>query len=212
MLRRSSMHRLCGLALLLGAMASAPPGSPALDDAARDARATEARERVEIEVLHGLVGEYCGSADPTWRSHLVEVIHREATTAGIDPLLVAAIVARESSFRARVVSRAGAVGLMQLRPFVARDVARRVQLEWRDDETLRRPESNVRLGVTYYRELVQRFDGDPHLALAAYHRGPTRLERELRSGAFGGSGYASRVLRLYGELDAGRRDRLAPRG
>jgi soluble lytic murein transglycosylase len=209
MLARRSKHRLCGLVLLLGSVASAPLGGSAVSESSRARAAIEARERVELEMLHVLVREHCRSADPSWRRHLVEVIHRESTAAGVDPLLVAAIVARESSFRSRVVSRAGAVGLMQLRPFVARDVARRVELEWREHETLRRPESNVRLGVTYYRELVDRFEGDPRLALAAYHRGPTRVERELRRGAFAGSGYASRVLELYGELDALRRGRLS---
>jgi len=212
MLTRRSILRFCVMALVLGATASVPPGSSVASDSMRAIAAAQARERVELEMLRGLVLDHCRSAEASWRDHLVEVIHDEAKSAGVDPLLVAAIVARESSFRTRVVSRSGAVGLMQLRPFVARDLARRQALEWREGETLRRPESNVRLGVTYYRELVQRFDGDPLLALAAYHRGPTRVARELRDGVFTGSGYANRVLRLYGELDARRSRRLGQEG
>jgi len=207
-----STLRFCGLALVLGAIASVPLGSSAASDSWRAIAADEERDRVDIEMLHGLVFEHCRLADASWRNRLVEAIHQESKSAGVDPLLVGAIVARESSFRTLVVSRSGAVGLMQLRPFVARDLARRTELEWREGETLRRPESNVRLGVTYYRELMQRFGGDASLALAAYHRGPTRVARELRQGVFAGSGYARRVLGLYGELDARRNRRLARRG
>ena len=195
---------LCSLVLVLFAAPPAPRGGPG----PRELLRAEARAHVEREMLRALVREHRRVADDSWRDHLVEVIHREATRAGVDPLLVAAIVARESSFRSLVVSRAGAVGLMQLRPFVARDLALRTELEWREGETLKRPESNVRLGIDYYREMMQRFDGDPHLALAAYHRGPSRLKRELRRGSFVGSGYARGVLELYGELDARRRSLL----
>lgn len=131
---------------------------------------------------------------------LAEAIYRESVAAEVDPLMVTAIVARESSFRRAAVSRAGAVGLMQLRPFVARDVARRSGVEWEGMQTLQRPEHNLRLGITYYREMVERFDGDLHLALAAYNRGPTRITRELRAGQAVRSRYAERVLGLYEEL------------
>ena len=65
----------------------------------------------------------------------------------------------ESSFRPGAVSEAGAVGLMQLRPFVAQDVAERNDLLWSGEITLVEPNQNVRLGVRYYRELVDRFQG-----------------------------------------------------
>ena len=198
---------LCGLVLLLFAASPAPPGGPG----ARELERAEARARVEREMLRALVRQHRRAADESWRDRLVDAIHDEATIAGVDPLLVGAIVARESSFRSLAVSRAGAVGLMQLRPWVARDLARRTELEWREGETLWQPESNVRLGVSYYRELVRRFGGDSKLALAAYHRGPTRLARELRAGSFAESRYAQSVLALYRELDT-RRERLLGRG
>jgi len=180
----------------------------ALDDPAL-LFSSEAFARVEREMLRDLVLEHRRSAPLESREHLARVIQQEATSAGVDPLLVAAIVARESSFRSHAVSRVGAVGLMQLRPFVARDLAQRANLDWREGETLRRPRANVRLGVAYYRELIERFDGDASLALAAYHRGPTRVAGELKRGEFAGSRYARGVLELYGELDARRRSLLA---
>jgi soluble lytic murein transglycosylase len=169
-------------------------------------------EPVDRQAILALVDEHRRDADASWRVQVSDAIYDEAMNAGVDPLLVAAIVARESSFRSRVVSHAGAVGLMQLRPFVARELAKQSNLEWQGSETLHRDELNVRLGVTYYRELVDRFDGDAVLALAAYHRGPTRLQRQLDRGTFSGSRYATRVLELYATLSAGRAEFLTRQG
>jgi soluble lytic murein transglycosylase len=172
----------------------------------------EARERVERSTILALVSAHQRSVDEDWRRQLADVIYEESIAAGVDPLMVAAIVAKESSFRSRVVSRKGAVGLMQLRPFVAREIAERRQLKWNGRETLRRPELNVRLGASYYKQLFERFEGDPRLALAAYHRGPTRVRRQLSRGTFGDSRYARNVLGLYQRLDAQRRNQLLQRG
>ena len=131
---------------------------------------------------------------------LADAIFYESVAANVDPLMVASIVARESSFKSRAVSPVGAVGLMQLRPFVARDVARSADLEWRGLETLHDPEINLRLGILYYKQLVERFDGDPRKALTAYNFGPTRVSRELRSGKYNGSHYADRVIELHARL------------
>ena len=199
---------LASLVLVAWAASAAPLGGPVAASDPTSLVTGDVLVLVEREMLRDLVLEH-RRADPlASREHLVRVIQQEAASAGVDPLLVAAIVARESSFRSQAVSSVGAVGLMQLRPFVARDVARRVDLSWREGETLRRPRANVRLGVAYYLELVERFDGDVRLALAAYNRGPTRLAAELRRGEFTGSRYAGRVLELYRELDARRRGRL----
>ncbi|MBD3867422.1 MAG: lytic transglycosylase domain-containing protein [Acidobacteria bacterium] len=132
---------------------------------------------------------------------LADTIYHESRAEALDPLLVAAIISMESSFRPAVVSEAGAIGLMQLRPFVAQDVAERHDLLWSGDITLVEPNQNVRLGVRYYRELVDRFQGDERLALIAYNRGPTRLRHQMRnSGAEVASSYAENVLRLYQQL------------
>jgi soluble lytic murein transglycosylase-like protein len=170
-----------------------PAGEPApsAEQIAAESKAAELR------AIRSLAKEHSNAA----ARELAGVIHREAIAAGVDPLMVAAIVAKESSFRTTVVSRSGAVGLMQLRPFVARDIAERIDLEWGGTTTLHQPKSNLRLGIRYYAELVERFDGDVHLALVAYNRGPTRLSRQLRSGATITSRYADRILGLYQDLE-----------
>ena len=169
-------------------------------------------EQIDRQAILALIDQHRGDADATWRRQVSDAFYDEAMAAGIDPLLVAAIVARESSFRDRVVSHAGAIGLMQLRPFVARELARQNDIEWQGLDTLHRPDLNVRLGASYYRQLIDRFDGDALLALAAYNRGPTRLRRQIDRGTYAGCRYAQRVLALYDSLTAVRGDFLGQQG
>jgi soluble lytic murein transglycosylase-like protein len=147
-----------------------------------------------------MVGDYRSRASAPSRRELADAIYRESVAAEVDPLLVASIVARESSFRSRAVSRVGAVGLMQLRPFVARNVAQRSSIEWNGMETLHSPDRNLRLGILYYKELLERFDGDHEIALTAYNYGPTRVSLQVARGTYRGSRYADRILDLYGSL------------
>jgi len=166
---------------------------------------------VESEAILDLVRRHRRNDSECWQRHLTEVIRIEARAADVDPLLVASIIARESSFNRRAESRVGALGLMQVRPFVGRDVAERRDVSWRGSETLVVPRLNVRLGALYFRELVTRFDGDPQLALAAYHRGPTRLSRQIREGSFEDSRYVRQVMDLFDRLDDERREQLGRR-
>ena len=153
-----------------------------------------------------IVREHRHRAPEDWLNTLADVIYRESVEAAVDPLLVTSIVAKESSFRSRAVSHAGAVGLMQLRPWVARDVAQRSDLEWTGRETLHSPTLNVRLGILYYKELMERFEGDATMALTAYNYGPTRVRRQMSKGVYSGSSYADGILGLYDELTV-RRER-----
>jgi len=162
--------------------------------------ASRRRDERERSVIYALVQDHRRETSDAWRKRLADAVYREAVAADVDPLMVAAIVARESSFKSRAVSSAGAVGLMQLRPFVAREVARRMDIEWRGRETLHHPELNIRLGVRYYKDLVRRFDGDARKALTAYNRGPTRVSAELRRGTYAHSRYADDVLALREQL------------
>ena len=114
-------------------------------------------------------------------------IRRAARSQGLDSLLVASVVEAESSFRADAVSPKGALGLMQLLP-----------LHFAANERPFDPAVNLAAGAEYLAEMKRRFDGDLELALAAYHAGPSAVER------FGGlppyqetRRYVGRVLELY---------------
>ena len=97
----------------------------------------------------------------------------------LDPLLVAAIVHHESRFRPEARSAAGAVGLMQLMPATADEVAGKLGLDGWTEARLEDPEVNLRLGCAYLRELLDRFDGDEQAALAAYNAGRGNVVRWL---------------------------------
>lgn len=123
------------------------------------------------------------------RGELDETISRHSRRHRIDPALLRAVIKAESDFDPQAVSRAGAMGLMQLMPHTA------VRMDVRDPYD---PEENVGGGARYLRYLLDRFNGNVPLALAAYNAGEHRVERnwalppieETRN-------YVSKVLRFY---------------
>ena len=191
-------------ALLLGSVSTTPGEAPVV---VRQTLIVEFElPPKEHAAILNVVREHRRTATEEWRRTLADAIYDESMRAEVDPLLVASIVAKESSFSSRAVSRTGAVGLMQLRPWVAQDVAGRANLEWSGLETLHSPQLNVRLGIRYYKELMERFDGDAQTALTAYNFGPTRVSRQLREGSYHGSRYAQEILAMYEELCCDRDD------
>ena len=102
-------------------------------------------------------------------------IRAEAQRKGVDPYLVAALIRQESAFDADARSHANAQGLMQLLPREARKYARKEKLSrWRP-KNIYNPEINIRLGVAYLADTLQRFNGRLELALAAYNAGDDRV-------------------------------------
>jgi soluble lytic murein transglycosylase-like protein len=116
-------------------------------------------------------------------------IIRAAQEQDISPDVAFGLVRAESSFRPRVVSSAGAVGLTQVLPSTGR---------WIVPGTTRRdlmdPETNLRVGFRYLRYLIDKYDGDEALALTAYNRGPGTVDRHLRQGRNPDNGYVEMVL------------------
>lgn len=96
-----------------------------------------------------------------------DVIALHAGAHGVSPELVRAVIQVESAFNPRAVSPKGAMGLMQLMPATARDLGVINPFH---------PDDNIRGGVTYLRQLLDRY-GDVELALAAYNAGPGSVEK-----------------------------------
>ena len=138
----------------------------------------------------------CGAALSKAESRsIAETIVDESEKHGYDPLFVQAIVEVESTCRPTARSPAGAVGLIQLIPSTARDVARRYGIRWQGTEGLMRPEISVELGLRYLAELEDQF-ADPYLAMAAYNLGPGRVAGMHPTRARG-SQYVRKVLGRY---------------
>ena len=110
------------------------------------------------------------------RAH-ADLFEKEAHRTGVDPSLLFAISRRESAFAADTRSRAGAVGLMQLMPGTARQVARSLKLKRPRTQSLKRPSLNIRLGSRYIADMLKRYGGNPAMALAAYNAGPGAVDR-----------------------------------
>lgn len=121
---------------------------------------------------------------PVWYQRLYHPLQHEAVIAryaranDVSPYLVAAVINAESGFREGVVSSAGAVGLMQVKPSTAQSVARTAGIPGPvTADTLSDPSVNIRIGIAYLAELIARYDGDVPLALAAYNAGLGNADR-----------------------------------
>jgi soluble lytic murein transglycosylase-like protein len=113
-----------------------------------DAPASPARENRRPAVF----------SNATYASH----IEAAATAHNIDPALIRAVISAESGYNPLAVSRAGAVGLMQLMP----QTASRYSVT-----NMRDPEQNINGGTRYLRDLLDLFNYDLRLAIAAYNAG-----------------------------------------
>lgn len=115
------------------------------------------------------------------RAYVYPRAYRDAVGAaaerqGVDPYLIVALIRQESLFDPRAVSRANAVGLMQLLP---RTAARLTDAPLDGGRALFDPGLNVRLGTTYLRGLLDRYRGSVVLALAAYNAGEAAADKWL---------------------------------
>ncbi len=103
-------------------------------------------------------------------------VAQEAKLAGVDPVLMLAVIQVESAWDPHAVSNRDAHGLMQLRHPTLADEAADGQLP---STNAHDPLVNVRAGIRYYGRLLERFR-DPELALVAYNAGPNRLAAYVR--------------------------------
>jgi len=97
-----------------------------------------------------------------------EIIVRHARTYGVRVDLVRAVIQTESAFDPSARSAKGAMGLMQLMPATAADYGVTAPYD---------PDQNVRGGVAYLKDLLDRYDKNEELALAAYNAGPSTVDR-----------------------------------
>ncbi|NBC49689.1 MAG: transglycosylase SLT domain-containing protein [Gammaproteobacteria bacterium] len=113
---------------------------------------------------------------PLAYAHLVDAA---AQRQDLPPDWVYAVIRQESAFDPDIASHAGAIGLMQLMPATAREVAGKLGRDEPERIELIDPALNIVLGSAYLAEMAERFDGHPLVASAAYNAGPTAVSRWL---------------------------------
>jgi soluble lytic murein transglycosylase len=102
----------------------------------------------------------------------------------IDPQLVHALIRQESFYQKDIVSKAGAIGLMQLMPYTAKDLARTIGIKPPRPYDLMKPSININLGVKYMEEVFARYNNNMINAIASYNAGPVAVknwERKYRN-------------------------------
>jgi soluble lytic murein transglycosylase len=151
--------------------------------------------------------------EPYWST-----IKAESAKNGLDPYLVASLIRQESEFNPSAISYANAWGLMQLLPSVGRSLARGEGMTHFQTFMLLDPETNIRLGTRYLKQMLDKFGGVPEYALAAYNAGDSRVVDWQAAGPYSGMDefvesipftqtreYVQAILRnieIYREIDA----------
>ena len=141
--------------------------------------------RAGINVMKRAYPQYMAAGGEKLPAELLKVlfpinywplIRRYSNEHQLDPYVVAALIAQESTFAADVKSAANAYGLMQLLPSTGRQYARALHLPRFSLSMLTTAEPNIKMGTAYFADLVRQFGG-AHFALATYNAGPSRVAR-----------------------------------
>ena len=116
---------------------------------------------------------FWNSLNPIFHKHY---LYKYAGEYRMDPLLIAAIIHVESKFNPVATSRAGALGLMQIKPGTAGEIARELKMDYVNVEELYEPEKNIKMGFYYIRKLYDEFNENLVFSLAAYNAGISKAK------------------------------------
>jgi hypothetical protein len=137
------------------------PGRPSVQHATYSVRGVETIRTTRLDAGPALN-----------RADLHALADRHAETHAINPALVRAVIQAESAWNTRAISSKGALGLMQLMPQTASELGVVDPFD---------PAQNIKAGVRYLKRLLDRYDGNAELALAAYNAGPGAVDKYGRT-------------------------------
>lgn len=170
------------------ATTDAPDAAPILDESPA--------EPSSLFIAREILAERAPKLDELQREGVARAVVKAEQEHGLPALLVLALMEHESRFDPKARSSQGAVGLMQLLPGSAREIAQRHGLAWHGVRTLHDPVKNVHLGVLYLVAMRETFDS-VDLAMAAYNIGPGAVQKRLAKGLSCKGPYVTGVLQRF---------------
>ncbi len=204
------------------------PSLPQSTIAQKQASQIQAQKRADIQLVRTLLYQNARYLRPDQIETLAPKIIDWANEADFPPLVVLALIKVESGFQPLAVSYAGAYGLTQLLPYVARAETKLMRLDWdihldpapvyerlqqhqkTAEVSLFDPAVNIRIGIHYLKRLKERFNSPQHY-FAAYNMGPTLLDSRLKQGIEPKGEYYKKITTALLKLESQRQAYLARR-
>ena len=138
-----------------------------------------------------------------------EYVEKYAKEYKLDPLLIYSIIKVESNFKYDAKSNSNAIGLMQVMLSTAQEMGKKLELEGITEEKLYEPEINIKIGIKYFKNLLEKYN-DYNLAIIAYNAGMGNLDKWIEQGIIDEQdqniedipfpetkNYVKKILRIY---------------
>ena len=153
------------------------------------------KEAIKNQITELLKNENRNMEDDTAET-ISHVLYEESAQYGLDYRLILALMKIESNFQHDVVSSRGARGLLQVKPSLAKFIARDLGIKWDGRETLDTPDTNIKIGVWFLSQLMADFR-NTNLALKAYNMGPSKAKELSRDNPHWTKGFPNLVMNEY---------------